>query len=57
MHIGKLDIAAFVYDFCRTVHRQTDLSVELEGIGLMIELGIICGYVQRRTGWLWSILD
>ena len=50
-------LATFVHDLCRTVRRRTDLSVELDDIWFTIEAGLICGYIQWRTGWLRSILD
>ena len=52
-----LNLATFVHHLCRTVRKRSDFAVELDDIGFTIEAGIICGYVQWRTGWLRSILD
>ena len=49
--------AMFVRDICSIVRNRTHLTVDLDDIAFRIDSGIICGYVQFRTGCLRAVLD
>lgn len=47
----------FVREISSKVREQTQLAVEFDDIAFRIDSGLICGYIQFRTGCLCDVLD
>ena len=52
-----LRLAYFIHRLCKKVRKRCDAPVELDDIGFTTEAGLVCGYVQWRTGSLRSVVE
>ena len=49
--------AMFVRNICSIVRERTNLTVDFDDVAFRIDSGLICGYIQFRTGCLRAVLD